>query len=816
MKRRVHVTVVVVLVLAFGLGAVVLLLRASLPILDGRLELTTLQEPVAVTWDTYGIPTITATSRQDAIRALGYVTARDRLFQMDLLRRSAAGRLAEIFGETLRRSDVSRRTFGLAGTAKVIAAKLPLDQREVLDAYAEGVNEYLAHRRMLPFEFLLLGYEPDPWTVEDSLLILLEMFQVLNGTDEEERMKTVMAESLPPEVVAFLVPETDPYTDALLGRSSNSLSTIPVQGLAPLRKSFDQMQAGRAGLVRFGSHGLGSNAWVVRGAKTADGRSILANDMHLDLTVPNIWYRVQLRYEQVELAGVAVPGIPVIVAGTNGFVAWGVTNVEGDFLDLARVEINPVNADEYRTPEGWTRFTTRREVIKVKGAQDSVAEIRETIWGPVSQDELLNGPVAVHWIALDPEAVDFGQLAMDRVRSVDEAITVMTRAGGPANNVMLADSAGHIAWTYTGKIPVRRGFDGSVSLSWADGRMGWSGYVSPGEVPRIIDPPSEFIVSANHRMLATTSPYVLGHSFANGYRAFRISQRLEAMENIRERDLFAVQLDSTTQLYEFYRRLAKELLTDAVIEREPSLADARRAFEAWNGTADADSRGFPLVVRFRRVLSRSVFAPFLSMCQERDARFSYDGDLDTPLRQLLTTQLPELNPDPEHFSTWSAFLLNAVEQSVRELKAESGAVSLTEMTWGHLNRVRMEHPLGGALPGLEYLLNMPDEPASGCGQCIRVMQDGLGASQRLVVSPSHQDEGIHHMPGGQSGHPFSPHYRDQQPYWSHGMPLPFLAGTPVHTVTLVGPPRTAQRARKSQQSLTNGTDKRRNDEQRRT
>lgn len=263
------------------------------------------------------------------------------------------------------------------------------------------------------------------------------------------------------------------------------------------------------------------------------------------------------------------------------------------------------------------------------------------------------------------------------------------------------------------------------------------------------------------------------------------------MKNIREQDLFELQLDSTTQLYEFYRRLALESLTDKAIHGKASLVNARHALEGWNGKADASSQGFALVIRFRQVLSRSVFTPFLSFCQERDARFSYDGDLDTPLRQLLTAQIPELNPDPEHFSTWAAFLLNAVEQSVRELEEEYGAVSLTEMTWGHLNRVRMEHPLSGVLPGLGYMLNMPDEPASGCGQCIRVMQDGLGASQRLVVSPGHQDEGIHHMPGGQSGHPFSPHYRDQQSYWSHGMPLPFLAGTPVHTLTLVRYSRTA-------------------------
>lgn len=794
MKRIVLALTVLALVLIAGLGYAVMAIRASLPLLDGKVDVDGLHKPVTVTSDVYGIPTIKAGSREDAIRSLGYITARDRLFQMDLLRRSAAGRLAEVLGETMRDIDLKQRTFGFGVTARAIAARLPRDQRDVLEAYTKGVNDYLTQMETAPFEFLLLGYEPDPWTAEDSLLILLGIFQMLSGTEDEERMRTVMEQTLPSEVVTFLVPETDPYTGALLNRkpSVSAGSSIPVRELAALRKPADQKQVGRTAMIRFGRNGLGSNAWAVHGAKTADGRAVLANDMHLDMAVPNIWYRVQLQYDQIEIVGVAVPGIPVVVAGTNGFVAWGVTNVEGDFLDVVRLEINPVDSNEYKTPEGWQRFTTRREVIKVKGAQDSVAEFKETIWGPVSRDLLLKEPVAVRWTALDSEAVDLGQLAMDRVRSVDEAIAVMNRAGGPANNVILADRDGHIAWTYTGKIPVRSGFDGSGSVSWADGRFGWTGYVSPEALPRILDPPSGFIVSANQRMLDVSYPYVIGHSFVSGYRAFRIAERLEAMTEIRERDLLDLQLDSTSQFYEFYRQLALDLLTDRAVQRNSSLMKARHTFEAWNGKADADSRGFSLVIRFREVLARSVFTPFLSACQERDAQFSYDGDLDTPLRQLLTAQIPELNPDPDHFPGWPDFLLNAVEQSVRELEEEHPSVALIELTWGHLNRVKISHPLADALPGFGYILNMPNEPAPGCGQCIRVMQDGLGASQRLVVSPGHQDEGILHMPGGQSGHPLSPHYRDQQQSWSDGRPLPFLAGTPVHSLTLVPRSRTTQ------------------------
>ncbi|MEZ4284846.1 MAG: penicillin acylase family protein [Nitrospira sp.] len=228
---------------------------------------------------------------------------------------------------------------------------------------------------------------------------------------------------------------------------------------------------------------IGSNAWAVGPAKTVDGRAVLANDMHLDVGVPNIWYRMQLRYGRSELSGVVVPGIPVVIAGSNGWVSWGLTNIEGDFLDLVRLELNPQNPNEYATAEGWERFTIRQERIAVSGGPDRIVDIQETRWGPVAEEPLMGQPVALRWTALDPEAVDLGLIDMDQARSVWDGIAVATRAGAPPNNVLLADAEGHIAWTYMGRIPLRRGLDGAVSRSWADGRTGWSGFVPPDELP---------------------------------------------------------------------------------------------------------------------------------------------------------------------------------------------------------------------------------------------------------------------------------------------------------------------------------------------
>jgi len=780
-------TVMAVVVIATVAGGwSLMVLRASLPVLDGDVKMPELQAPVTVTSDTQGIPTITAASRTDALRALGFMTAQDRLFQMDLLRRSSAGRLAEVFGESVVDMDLKQRRIGFTQVADAVMRRLPGEQRAALEAYAEGVNAFLAQMKGLPVECVLLGYRPAMWRPEDSVLVVLGMFQMLNGYEDDERMRTVMHDTLPDDVSAFFVPAIDLYTDRLLrsAPSQTMLSPIPVQSLTAIRRPFDPSRLSRAAMVLSDKPVVGSNAWAVGGERTADGRAILANDMHLDVAVPNIWYRVQLRYEEVDMAGMVVPGIPVMITGSNGHVAWGLTNVEGDFLDLVQVELNPLNAHEYATPEGWRSFAIRQETIGVKGGTDRQLEVKETVWGPLAAEPLLGRPVAIRWTALDPDAVDVGLLHMDRVRSLAEGLSVVNRASGPGNNVLLADAEGRIAWTYTGKIPIRRGFDGSISLSWADGRAGWFGFIEPDRLPRIVNPPSGFLVSANQRMVADDSPYVIGHSFAGGYRAYRITERLRTMASVNEPDLFALQLDTTTEIYEFYQDLALQLLSEAVVQQNPRLSNVRQVLHAWNGKADAGSTGFGLLVEFRKSLAVSVFTPFLEACREKDVRFVYDGDLDTPLRALLAAQMPQLLPDQEHFADWHSFLVHVLEESAEHLTEKYHAVALDELTWGTMNRVQMAHPLADALPGLGLLLNMPDEEVPGCGQCVRVASGSLTASQRMVVSPAHHKDGIFHMPGGQSGHPFSPHYRDQHPYWSKGMPAPLLAGPATHRLTL--------------------------------
>ncbi|WP_437675097.1 penicillin acylase family protein [Sorangium sp. So ce131] len=767
----------------------------------GAATLAGLGAAVTVASDGLGIPTIQAASRQDAFRALGYVAARDRLFQMDLLRRSSAGRLAEILGRDLVEADTRQRLLGVPRAASAILARLPEAQRAALEAYAEGVNAYLRSAASLPLEIGQLGYRPEPWRSEDSVLVVLEMFRTLAFSEEEERTRTVLTHTLPPRVVSFLFEGADPYTSALLGAQAGALPPLPAEELRALVARSRGDRSASAGVLgaggvlggvlsaAAGEAPVGSNGWVVAGQRTRDGRALLANDMHLELGAPNLWYRAELRYGDTAVAGVVMPGVPMMIVGTNRHVAWGLTSLDGDVMDLVRLDVSPARPDEYRTPSGWRRFEVAEETIKVRGEPDVPVAMRATIWGPVAPRPLLGRPVAVRWAALDPEAVDVGLLDMDAARTVDEAVAVATRAGGPGCNVLLADRRGRIAWTVTGRMPRRRGLDGSVSVSWADGRAGWDGYLPPASLPRVVDPPSGYLVNANQRMpLAGGAPGApgapaLGRDYANGYRAYRITERLRAARPVAEADLFQLQLDTQADFYGFYRDLALRVLGGEAAQRRPALAEARRAVAAWDGRADVSSVGLALLVRFRRALADEVFAAWLgaSRAAEPDQELALT-DIDTPLQRALAERSPDLVPAPA--GGWDAFVLAALERAADDVKRQRGGRPLDQIAWGAVSRVQIAHPLG-AIPELGALLNMPDEPLAGCGFCVRMASGALGASERLVVSPGREADGILHMPAGQSGDPRSPHYRDQQRAWVDGRPLPLLAGPAVSTLRLV-------------------------------
>jgi penicillin amidase len=387
----------------------------------------------------------------------------------------------------------------------------------------------------------------------------------------------------------------------------------------------------------------------------------------------------------------------------------------------------------------------------------------------------------VHWTALDPEATDLNLLNIDAAADVTSAQAVFNRAGGPPLNALSADRQGNIGWTYTGKIPKRFGLDGSVSRSWADGAKGWNGYILPEELPRLINPESGYIVNANQRMLTDSYPYVIGHYFDHGHRAHRISERLGGARNLTERDLLAIQLDTKAEFYRFYQRLALSLLDR---NNDPKLARLQRDLSHWDGFAERESAGFAVLTEFRKLLLDAVISPFMAKCRESDPNFRFASSMiDTPLQQLLESKQPELLPDKIHYRNWHAFLMALLIQANDKVLMQRSDLQ-GNVAWGLVNRVNIAHPFSDSLPWLKRWLNMPQVSIPGCGQCVRVAGPGFGASERLVVSPGREGNGILHMPGGQSGHPLSPFYSDQQQAWVEGAALPMETGKTAYRLEL--------------------------------
>lgn len=758
----------------------------SLPVMEGEWPLPTLAAPVTVAFDALAIPTIEAHDRLDAARALGYLHAGERLFQMDMLRRKMAGRLAEIIGAPAVDLDRRQRSYRFGDAAAAILAGLPDDQRDVLRAYAEGVNAQMTRLPEFPPEFRFLHYRPEPWQPADSLLTALAMFQLLSDQEHDERMLSVMARCLPPELTAFLTPDDDVYAHTLTGGpdSRKPATPIPAKAVGKLLDTRPDRPLAQA-LVAPEPPSTGSNNWAVNGSRTADGRAIVADDMHLPLGVPNTWYRARLRFDSKALSGITLPGLPLVVVGSNGHLAWGFTNIDGDLLDLVRLTLNPANPSEYLTPNGWRAFDSRREIIRVKNGEDVSIETRSTLWGPVSPQPLLGQSIALHWTALDPSAVNLTLLDMAEAETLEQGLDLMNRVGIPPQNVVLADDHGRIGWTYAGFFPLRQGFDGSSQQSWADGTRGWRGYIAAAQLPRLIDPPEGYIATANNRTLGKDYPHIISHGFSNGYRAYRIRERLAARTQLNERDMLEIQLDTRSEFHEFYRTLALTLLDQDDHRADPELIDAERVIRGWNGRLDPDSTGIALLVRWRSDLARALFSPLLAECARSEPTFAYRWrEQETPLRTWLSAQVPETLPQP-HPAGWSGFLLDTLRQSLKDLKTEHQVRSLAELPWEKVNTVKIQHPFSQSHALAAGWLDMTPAPGACNGFCVKVLQGQHGASQRMVVAPDHLEDAILHMPGGQSGHPLSPHYRDQHPAWQQGEPLPFLPGAVEHALRLV-------------------------------
>jgi penicillin G amidase len=831
MPRRLwKVGLAIAILLAIGAVAAVVWVRAdlrgSLPALTGELRLEGLSAPVMVTRDALGIPTIRGATRLDVARATGFLHAQDRFFQMDLARRRAAGELAALVGPRALIADREIRIHRFRAEAQRAVVAMDPDWRAILEAYASGVNGGLSRLRKAPFEYRVLRQEPQKWLVEDSVLVVLSMFITLQDPDGSyEATLGTMHDVLPEAMANFLAPMGTEWDSPIVG-SAQDVPPIPGPDVYDLRsrrtgkrpprheqpsqsppstpRPIEQEANGSLRAIeRFlvvGSwesgvrpwewevdrdESIGSNNWAISGRLTNDGRALLANDMHLTVRVPNTWYRASLEWQDAantpphRLIGVTLPGVPAVVVGSNTHVAWGFTNSQGDWSDIVLLDIDPTDSNRYRTPDGWRPFDRYEETIAVAGEEPRKESVRWTIWGPVIPADHTGRLRAFRWVAHDADRLKGSITALESAQTLEDAFDAVNGLGAPGQNFVVADDKGRIGWTIYGAIARRVGFDGRIPTSWADGTRGWSGWLNRDEYPRVVDPASGRIWTANARVVDGDMLARIGDgNYEVGSRARIIRERLESQDRFTAADLLSIQLDTSAEFLTRWRTLLLEELK--MVTDQPRIRLREIVERDWDGKASPGSAGYRLTRMFREEVTDEIIAFLLIECNEADVTFDYRNvrRREGPIWKLVSERPMHLL-DPE-YASWDALILQAATDVVVRAEREGGL----EEPWSTWNVTAYRHPLSTSLPFLDRWLDMPRQTLAGDLYTPNMHWNANASSERMIVSPGHESEGIMHMPTGQSGHPLSPFYANSHPAWVNGEATPFLPGKTVYTLTL--------------------------------
>ncbi len=779
------------------------MLRASLPQLDGEPHEAGLTTPVRIERDRLGIPTITAANRIDLAYATGFVHGQDRFFQMDLSRRLAAGELAELFGKIAVEQDGRARLFGFRRVAREVLEQATAQQRAVVEAYARGVNAGLSSLYSRPWEYWVLGSPPGPWRPEDTVLVAHAMWWDLqvNGFRREILRREVNARLggkeceagwkcglhfLYPARTAWDAPDTVTET-AVAEAGSEPAPGVPTPDVLDVRGAGPLPSSTPAPVAR--GPAAGSNNWAVAGRLTTTGAALVASDMHLTQRVPTVWYRARLRTAAtatepaLDLNGVTLPGQPLLVAGSNGHIAWGFTNSYGDWLDVQLVPCTSVGEEELQTPSGAVHLAVQREEIRVHGDASVSLEVKSGPAGILLRAEPQKQVCWFgSWLALVPAATNMNIMDLERATSVQEALALAPDVGIPHQNFVVGDREGHIGWTILGRIPTDTG------ATRASGRSAWT---TVDTHPHILDPPVGRIWTANARVTADERQEAaiggdeasLGAEYDLGARVRQIRDDLLALQGrATPADMLRIQLDDRAVFLARWRELLLRQIDTDSVRNQPLRAEFRRLLANWSGRAGVDSVAYRLVRAYRDRTEQAVWEMILSSLRvtAADNPPIPPAQFEEPLWRLVREQPMHLLA--ADYPTWREFLLAQLDETIAELR--SGCGELARCSWGSRNVARIQHPLSRALPFLAPLLDMPAVALPGDHDMPRVQDGDVGASERFAVSPGHEEQGYLHLPGGQSGHPLSPYYRAGFLEWARGEPLPFLPGPAQHTLTL--------------------------------
>ncbi|WP_018692701.1 penicillin acylase family protein [Algicola sagamiensis] len=780
MKTLLKRTLITTISLSFlFLTFIFFLLRASLPILDGEHQTNQLQRQVTIHRDKNGYPTIHAPDQKSAAFTLGFLHAQERFFQMDILRRTSAGELSELVGPAALDMDRQFRVHQFRKRLSTNFSLIPQAHQDLLRQYTKGVNEGLIALGAKPFEYLLLGVSPKRWTPIDSMLVVASMYLDLQDhTGKWEQNMAVLSAVLTKETVQFLVPEGTPW-DAALDGTKFQMAALPELQLPQSKKTFVHQER------FFSDQGYpGSNSWAISGELTQHDSAMLANDMHLNIGVPNIWYKASLDYQHAHanfrISGVTLPGTPGVVAGSNGHIAWGFTNSYGDYSDVIQLDVDKAS-QKYRTPFGWEPLIQDKETIRVRGADSEQITVSRTHWGPVIDNDQ---SLALRWVAYDPEGINAQVWFLGQSFTTKQAIELAHRAGIPAQNMVIADTFGDIIWTIMGPIPKRAATLGQTPKPWHDTTYQWFGYRLPHEYPMISSPPHQRIWTANNRIVGGKNYQTIGNGgYALGARAQQIRSRLFAQDQFTEAELLHIQYDYNGV---YLKRWQNFLIQH--LERKTHHAESKellRLLDHAQLQARRNSNVYLLVHHIQRHIKEHVYADIMAQLIAYAPTFKpalpLKHALEEPLWQLVTKQPSSWLP--AQFSSWENLIDQAIHDALEEIETNHG--NWKTATWGDYNRSRISHPLASGIPVFGQFLNMPEVPMDGERSFMpMITQHGFGASQRMVVSPGNEDTGILQMPSSQSGHPLSPYYGVGHQDWLNQVPTPFLPGKKKYTLVL--------------------------------
>jgi len=657
--------------------------------------------------DALGVPHITAASWEDAIFLQGFVTAQDRMWQMDGLRRLAAGELAEVVGKAAIELDEDARRLRLARIAEEQERTVPAADRAVLAAYARGVNFYLeTHRGRFGLEFALLNYEPRPWKTRDSMLSGLHMYRTLTTSWRDEITKLHMVEKGDRAKVDFL---------------------FPAQGGGEVQP--------------------GSNAWVVSGTRTATGKPILANDPHLEFAIPSTWYMVHLRAPGLDVTGVSLPGVPAVIIGHNDRIAWGMTNLHFDVQDLYREQIN-MQTGRYVFRGQTEQARLDRGAIAVKDAKPVEFNTWITRHGPIFlNDEYRN--YSLRWAAAEPSSFQFPFLDIDRAHNWGEFTAAIARFPGPGQNFVYADVDGNIGYHATGSLPIRKNCPSDLPANGASGECEWEGFIPFDELPQSFNPPSGMIVTANQNPFPGSYRFPVAGNFAPPYRAREIRALLEARAKWQPPEMLTVQKDVYSAFSYF---LAQQVVAawDARNANNPALREAVDLLRKWSGQMEKGTAA-PLVAAL-------VFQQLRKAAADRAAPGS-GQTYETMMAPALLEQLLRERPR-DWFQDYDQLLMKCFAEAIDEGAKIQGS-KVSRWDYGQYIELRIVHPVDSQLPLVGKYFNIGPVPMSGSSTTVKQTTRRLGPSMRMVVDLADLDRSLQNITIGESGHRLSSHYKDQ-------------------------------------------------------